>query len=463
MPILNDQTSAPANKVWTQTDVINIIREVANNWGFDSNVALAVAHTESGFDPYAFAPEDPPGSGGGSSAGLFQLHQGGELTGSGLNFAQAFDPWLNANVAISHMASVQHSTPGISSLWAAVIAQGGCAGVPCTQQGYYDVVEPLYNQYVSSGPPLSDQPEEPDTAASQAQAGESLSPLPQSYTDWLNNASVAPRNKSILDTIGAQPTPGAAGGTGATLDVAVAPHAAGAGAGGGTPAPSAQLDTGVPKALEGASTAAQICASLDILLNPNKLIGGVSVPWFIEIVPGIGQAAEEAASTANALERIASDVEAFIPRTLFALGFTVMFAIGANKVLGGIPGQVAGRTFRGVSQGLLVAGRGARLAGLTSSQRLSSAREQRLTAGQAFRQRYDVNREVSRRQREARSAELRGRAITLGQASLEERQTRGATNRYLGVITERRRRARERRLGAKQGYIDVGDRPEDIA
>jgi hypothetical protein len=72
-------------------------------YGVDPRLALSIAQHESGLDPTAVGDS-------GTSFGLFQLHQGGEL--GGLSSAQAFNPIVNANTALAVVANVAKTNPG---------------------------------------------------------------------------------------------------------------------------------------------------------------------------------------------------------------------------------------------------------------------------------------------------------------------------------------------------------------
>lgn len=81
------------------------ILAAAAEYGVPGNLALAVAQQESGLNPTAVGD-------GGTSFGLYQLHQGGEL--GNLTPAQAFDPTTNADVALSELGAVIAANPQIT-------------------------------------------------------------------------------------------------------------------------------------------------------------------------------------------------------------------------------------------------------------------------------------------------------------------------------------------------------------
>lgn len=87
-----------------------VVAQVARERGVDPAVAVAMMLVESGGRATAVGD-------GGTSFGLFQLHEGGILTAAGLTKEQAFDPRTNANVALKsyrHEWSKGHErrTPG---------------------------------------------------------------------------------------------------------------------------------------------------------------------------------------------------------------------------------------------------------------------------------------------------------------------------------------------------------------
>lgn len=104
-----------------QTQLANaaIVAEVAKEKGVDPATAIAAMLVESGGNNKAVGD-------GGTSFGLFQLHQGGELP-AGWTPEQAFDPRKNAEVALSVFAQQQDkSDPG--QLAAAAQRPGDPAG-----------------------------------------------------------------------------------------------------------------------------------------------------------------------------------------------------------------------------------------------------------------------------------------------------------------------------------------------
>ena len=86
-----------------------IVADEARRQGVDPVMAVAMMLVESGGNSSAVGD-------GGTSFGLFQLHEGGMLTSAGLSPRQAFDPRTNASVAmrsLAHEASIgPNRSPG---------------------------------------------------------------------------------------------------------------------------------------------------------------------------------------------------------------------------------------------------------------------------------------------------------------------------------------------------------------
>ncbi len=87
-----------------QVATANVVAREARVLGVSPRIAVADAIVESGLNPRAVGDQ-------GTSFGLFQLHQGGEL--GALTKAQAFTPLTNARVALSEFRTVQRSTPSL--------------------------------------------------------------------------------------------------------------------------------------------------------------------------------------------------------------------------------------------------------------------------------------------------------------------------------------------------------------
>ncbi|MHB2016895.1 MAG: transglycosylase SLT domain-containing protein [Candidatus Xenobia bacterium] len=83
-----------------------IVAQVAKSKGVDPVTAVATMLVESGGNNQSVGD-------GGTSFGLFQLHQGGELP-AGWSQQQAFNPQANAEVALSQFAALngKYSDPG---------------------------------------------------------------------------------------------------------------------------------------------------------------------------------------------------------------------------------------------------------------------------------------------------------------------------------------------------------------
>ncbi|MCW2924942.1 MAG: hypothetical protein JWM98_2346 [Thermoleophilia bacterium] len=82
-----------------------VVADVARQQGVDPVTAVAMMLVESGGNAGAVGD-------GGSSFGLFQLHEGGMLTAAGLTPQQAFDPRTNATVSIRSLAHEWQKGPG---------------------------------------------------------------------------------------------------------------------------------------------------------------------------------------------------------------------------------------------------------------------------------------------------------------------------------------------------------------
>jgi hypothetical protein len=74
-----------------------IVADVARSHRIDPVAAVAMMLVESGGNAHAIGD-------GGTSFGLFQLHEGGMLTAAHLTPEQAFDPATNAHVSIGSLA-----------------------------------------------------------------------------------------------------------------------------------------------------------------------------------------------------------------------------------------------------------------------------------------------------------------------------------------------------------------------
>ena len=116
---------------YTTAQVVQIIDQVAAQKGVNPNLAVATAEVESGLNPYSVGDQ-------GTSFGLFQLHQGGEL--GSLTPSQAFDPTTNSQVALTEIASVASQYPYLSPGAIAAKAQR-----PANQAAYAQSVNAAYD------------------------------------------------------------------------------------------------------------------------------------------------------------------------------------------------------------------------------------------------------------------------------------------------------------------------------
>lgn len=114
----------------TMNDPVTVITQVANQYGLPPEIALATAYHESGLNPQAVGDN-------GTSFGLFQLHEGGEL--GSLSPQQAFDPITNAETAIPVIASVYKMHPNWTPGQIAAAAQR-----PANQSAYAQAVNQIY-------------------------------------------------------------------------------------------------------------------------------------------------------------------------------------------------------------------------------------------------------------------------------------------------------------------------------
>ena len=115
----------------TTQAVIDAITQAAQTYGVNPRLALAVAYNESSLNPLAIGDN-------GTSFGLYQLHQGGEL--GALTPAQAFNPVTNANVALAQIGAVAAANPGLDPGVIAADAQR-----PANPTAYAAAIDALYN------------------------------------------------------------------------------------------------------------------------------------------------------------------------------------------------------------------------------------------------------------------------------------------------------------------------------
>lgn len=124
----------------SQSDVLQIIAQVAESMGIDPNFAIAVARYESNLNPDAIGDN-------GNSVGLFQLNAQGE--GAGMTVAQREDPATNARIALTQIKTVMEQHPDWSPGQIAAAAQR-----PADQAAYAQAINNEYqgNPSSSGGP-----------------------------------------------------------------------------------------------------------------------------------------------------------------------------------------------------------------------------------------------------------------------------------------------------------------------
>lgn len=103
----------------------------AETYGVDPRLALSIAQYESGLNPAAVGD-------GGTSYGLYQLHQGGEL--GSLTPAQAFNPVTNADTALAVVSRVAAADPNGDPGSIAAAAQR-----PADPSAYAAAVDAIYS------------------------------------------------------------------------------------------------------------------------------------------------------------------------------------------------------------------------------------------------------------------------------------------------------------------------------
>jgi hypothetical protein len=112
------------------TPVEQTIYQTALTYGVDPRLALADAEVESGLSPTAVGDQ-------GTSFGLYQLHQGGEL--GSLTPSQAFNPSTNAQVALSVFGAVAAAHPATDPGLIAALAER-----PANPTAYAAAVDAVY-------------------------------------------------------------------------------------------------------------------------------------------------------------------------------------------------------------------------------------------------------------------------------------------------------------------------------
>lgn len=113
-------------------DLVTTIANIAQQKGVDPLTAIATAIHESSLNTDAVGD-------GGTSFGLFQLHEGGELP-SRMTQTQAENPATNAGIALSEFQNVQRNNPGLSPGQLAAMSQR-----PANQGAYANSVNDIYN------------------------------------------------------------------------------------------------------------------------------------------------------------------------------------------------------------------------------------------------------------------------------------------------------------------------------
>jgi hypothetical protein len=157
---LDAQTLSPAIQAAianVDPNVVNAVISVAQSLGVDPNLALATMMVESGGNPRAVGD-------GGTSFGLFQLHQGGEL--GSLTPQQAMDPATNARVSLSIFANVMSAHPNINPGTLAALAQR-----PADAQGYANKVNQVLGGQGGVVPSTGGGVPDPGVQTAQTQAG----------------------------------------------------------------------------------------------------------------------------------------------------------------------------------------------------------------------------------------------------------------------------------------------------
>jgi hypothetical protein len=103
--LLNAPVSVAAGHSGSVRQNAAIVAQTAERHGVSPVLAVAMMLVESGGNNRSVGD-------GGTSFGLFQLHEGGMLTAAGLTPQQAFDPQTNANVAIKSLAATARGMRG---------------------------------------------------------------------------------------------------------------------------------------------------------------------------------------------------------------------------------------------------------------------------------------------------------------------------------------------------------------
>lgn len=111
------------------------ISQIASQLGVPANVAIAMAQEESGLNPNSVGDN-------GTSFGLYNLHQGGELGSmSPQSVLGVGGEALNARTALGELSSVMRAHPGMDPGQAAAMAQR-----PANQAAYAAAIDNLIRQ-----------------------------------------------------------------------------------------------------------------------------------------------------------------------------------------------------------------------------------------------------------------------------------------------------------------------------
>lgn len=135
----------PGYPALSQSQVVAAITQAATQAGVNPNLLIADAQQESGLNPYAVGD-------GGTSFGLFQLHEGGELDALPGSLqqqkAEAFDPLTNAETAVKSFASAIAGHPTASAGEIAYLAERPAANL---QGSYVSAVNANYEALGAGG------------------------------------------------------------------------------------------------------------------------------------------------------------------------------------------------------------------------------------------------------------------------------------------------------------------------
>lgn len=131
-----DTTAAKPKKKSAATTVGYAIADVARQLGIPLEVALAVGYHESGLNPTAIGDN-------GTSFGIYQLHEGGEL--GTMTRAQAFNVYKNAGRSLPIIAKVSSEHP--SWTWG---QKAAAAQRPADQGAYAAAVDSILTNYRQS-------------------------------------------------------------------------------------------------------------------------------------------------------------------------------------------------------------------------------------------------------------------------------------------------------------------------